>query len=511
MRKTFYGLCVSAALAAFPAWSQQYQLAHNAAPGNPKAVASDKFAELVDQKTDGRVKIAVGESAQFGDDVEAITSMRLGTLAFAANSQGSTSSVVPEFAVLGLPFLFQSLPQAWKVLDGPVGEQLAAASEKQGLVLLALWDNGIRQISDNVRPIEKPEDLEGIKLRTPPDPMTVDIFTALGANPTPMAFSELYIALQQGVVDGQENPLMNIYSSKLYEVQKYISMTGHKYEATPVFASKVVFDTFSPEDQQAIRDAAAEAGKLNREMSQQADEELRGKMEEAGVKFNAVDPAPFVEATKPVYDKWHDQFPDLVDLVKEEAAKAAGGLVMATAPLREAGPPASFPIRMVDSAVTYAATSISIAALVAMFAALFAEVVVRYLTKQSLGWPTELPNFMFPWLIMAGIVLAAQHGAHIAVTLTLGLIGRGAQRALLVAMHAVIALTFLYLTWVGLDVIKIAGGEVYPVTGISANWAYLALIAGFAGIGVTALTTVGRVATAADPMTVRTHHAEEEL
>ena len=148
------------------------------------------------------------------------------------------------------------------MLDGPVGEQLAADAKAKGLVLLALWDNGIRHTSNNVRPIGKPEDLAGVKVRTPPDPMTVDIFKALGANPTPMAFSELYIALQQGVVDGQENPLMNIYSSKLYEVQKFISLTAHKYEATPLFASAVVFNTLPKADQQAVLDAAAEAGRM---------------------------------------------------------------------------------------------------------------------------------------------------------------------------------------------------------------------------------------------------------
>jgi TRAP-type transport system periplasmic protein len=313
MKHLLAALAVGATLVAAPAWSQQVlRLAHNAAPGNPKAEASLKFAELVAQKTSGRVKIEVGASAQYGDDVEALTSMRLGTLAFSANSQGSTSGVIPQFAVLGLPFLFQDLPQAWKVLDGPVGEQLAADAKAKGLILLALWDNGIRHTSNNVRPIEKPEDLAGVKVRTPPDPMTVDIFKALGANPTPMAFSELYIGLQQGVVDGQENPLMNIWSSKLYEVQKFISLTAHKYEATPLFASALVFSTMPKADQQAVLEAAAEAGKLNREMSQKADNELRGKMEEAGVKFNTIDPAPFAAKTKPVYDKWQAQFPDLV-------------------------------------------------------------------------------------------------------------------------------------------------------------------------------------------------------
>ena len=228
-----------------------------------------------------------------------------------------------QFAVLGLPFLFQDLPQAWKVVDGPVGEQLAKHAKDKGLVLLGLWDNGIRHVSNNVRPITKPEDLAGIKLRTPPDPITVDIFKELGANPTPLPFSELYIALQQGVVDGQENPLMNIFSSKLHEVQKYISLTGHKYESTPLFASAVVFNTLSKADQQAVRDAAAEAGKLNRELSQKADQELPAKMEAAGVKFNKVDPAPFAAKTQAVYDKWQKQFPELVTLVKKEAAAAA--------------------------------------------------------------------------------------------------------------------------------------------------------------------------------------------
>lgn len=322
MNKLLSGLCLAALLTTAPAWSQSLQLAHNAAPGNPKAEASNLFAELVAKKTEGRVEIVVGESAQFGDDVEALTNMRLGTVAFSANSQGATSGVVPEFGVVGLPFLFEDLPQAWTVLDGPVGESLAEAAEAKGLVLLALWDNGIRHVSNNTRPIEKPEDLQGIKLRTPPDPITVEIFEALGASPTPLPFSELYIALQQGVVDGQENPLMNIYSSKLFEVQKYISLTAHKYETTPLFASKAVFDTFSPEDQAAIRAAAAEAGQLNREMSQKADTELRAQMEAAGVAFNEVDPAAFIEKTKTVYEEWRGQFPDLVDLIQAEAAKA---------------------------------------------------------------------------------------------------------------------------------------------------------------------------------------------
>lgn len=305
-----------------PAMAQQFQLSHNAAPGNPKSDASLLFSDLVKERTDGRVVIDVGGSAQFGEDAEALTNMRLGTLAFSANSQGTSSAVVPELAVLGLPFLFDSLPQAWKVMDGPIGEKLAAAAEAQGLVILAFWDNGIRQTSNNVRPVNAPGDLAGLKIRTPPDPITIDIFTALGANPTPLAFSELYIALQQGVVDGQENPLINIHSSKLYEVQKYISLTGHKYEATFLIASKLIWDSYSPEDQEIIRAAALEAGEFNRQRSLSDEAKLRETLEAEGVTFNELDSAPFQEATKPVYDAWRAQFPELVDEIVAAAAAA---------------------------------------------------------------------------------------------------------------------------------------------------------------------------------------------
>ncbi len=300
---------------------QTLQLTHSAAEGNPKWDASELFAELVEEGTDDALVVDVGGNSQYGDDMEALTQMRMGTLAFSSNSQGTTSSVVPQFSVLGLPFLFDSLPTAWKVMDGEVGDELKKLAEEQNLVLLALWDNGIRHVSNNVHPIETPEDLDGLKIRTPPDEMTVDIFEALGANPTPMNFSELYIGLEQGVVDGQENPLMNIYSSKLHEVQDYISLTGHKYESTPLLMSKAVWDTLTPEQQEVIQEAAVEAGEFNRQASLQADEDLRKEMEEAGVAFNEVEKQPFIEATSSVYDLWREEYPELVEMVVNAAQR----------------------------------------------------------------------------------------------------------------------------------------------------------------------------------------------
>jgi tripartite ATP-independent transporter DctP family solute receptor len=322
MNKLLMTAAVSLAFAVSSAFAQQVlRLSHNAAPGNPKDVGSLKIAELVEKKTNGRIKVDVAGASRYGDDVESLTNMRLGSLALSTNSQGSVSNIVPEYGLLGLPFLFRDLPHAYKVIDGPIKGKLDELSRKKGLVLLALWDNGIRHTSNNKRPINKPEDLAGLKLRTPPDPMTIDIFTALGANPAPLSFSELYIALQQGVMDGQENPLMNIWSSKLHEVQKFISFTGHKWESTPILCSKKIWDGLSKEDQKALLEAAEEAGQMVREMSMKSDAELYQKMKDFGIQFNEVDKAPFIAKTKPIYDKWAKQYPEFTKLIMDEAAK----------------------------------------------------------------------------------------------------------------------------------------------------------------------------------------------
>lgn len=168
-------------------------------------------------------------------------------------------------------------------------------------------------------------------------------------------------------------------------------------------------------------------------------------------------------------------------------------------------------VKWVDSLIAVTSSVIAISALVIMFASLMAEVIVRYFTNQGMGWPTELPSLLFPWLVMSGVVLAAQRGQHIAVTAINHLLGRTGNRILMLALQALVGSTFFYLAWVGLDVIEITGSEVYPVTGISARWAYLALIVGFVGLGITAMTTCVRLLMASDPLSVRTHHIEEDV
>ncbi|WP_298212959.1 TRAP transporter substrate-binding protein [Acidovorax sp.] len=298
-------------------------LGHNAAPGNPKALGAIYFAEQMAARSSGRITVQVAGAAQLGDDQTMLTAMRTGTLDMSVNSQGPVSAVVPEAAALGLPFLFSSLPQAWKLLDGPIGKELAHKFEAKNLVVLAWWDNGIRQTTNNKRPVTKPDDLKGMKIRTPADPATVDLFEAMGASTQQINFSELYVAIQQGVVDGQENPLANIHSSKLYEVQKYLSLTRHKYESMPFLMSGISWKKLSEADRKLVSDVAAEAATYERKLMLESDEKLIGEFRKMPtVTVNEPDLAPFKAATAKVWDKWEAApVGDFVKKLRAEAAK----------------------------------------------------------------------------------------------------------------------------------------------------------------------------------------------
>ena len=279
-------------------------LGHGNPVGSPRHDAAVKFAEVAKAKSGGRIEVTVAPSAQLGDDAAMVTALRTGALDISANSQGAVANTVPEYAAFGMPFLFADLQQAWKTMDGPAGKELADKSAEKGLVVLGYWDNGIRHMSNSKRPLLKPEDLKGLKMRTPPDSVTVDIMQAVGAEAQQIKFSELYVALQQGVVDGQENPLTNIASAKLNEVQKYISLTGHKYEMTPFLMSKRTWDRLSAADRKAIQEAAAEATALQRKLAKEADDSLVSELKAKGVQIDNVDKAAFQKATAPVVTKW---------------------------------------------------------------------------------------------------------------------------------------------------------------------------------------------------------------
>ena len=303
-RRTVLATAMLAVTGFASAQSLKLTLGHGAAPGNPRHEAAVKMAEVAKAKSNGRIEIQVAPSAQLGDDAAMVTALRTGALDISANSQGAVANAVPEYAAFGMPFLFSSLEQVWKMLDGPIGKELADKSAEKGLVVLGYWDNGIRHMSNSKRALSKPEDLKGLKMRTPPDAVTVDIMQALGAEAQQIKFAELYVALQQGVVDGQENPLMNIHASKLYEVNKFISLTGHKYEMTPLLISKRTWDRLNDADRKILQEAAAEATQMQRKLSKESDDKLLVDLKAKGVQINTVDKTPFAKATSNVDDKW---------------------------------------------------------------------------------------------------------------------------------------------------------------------------------------------------------------
>jgi tripartite ATP-independent transporter DctP family solute receptor len=308
-RKTFVYTLLAAAVAmtlplAAQAQAIKLTLGHGAAVGNPRHEAALKFAELVKAKSGGRIEVQVAPSAQLGDDAAMVTALRTGALDMSANSQGAVSNAVPEYAAFGMPFMFSTSAAAFKLLDGPLGKELADKSAEKGLILLGTWDNGIRQITNSKRPITKVEDVKGLKLRVPPDATLVDITTALGAEAQQIKFAELYVALQQGVVDGQENPLANIHASKLYEVQKYLALTNHQFQMTPFLISKRTWDKLSDADKKAVQEASTEATLLQRKLASEADEKLLADLKTKGVQVTTVDKAAFAKATAPVDDKW---------------------------------------------------------------------------------------------------------------------------------------------------------------------------------------------------------------
>jgi tripartite ATP-independent transporter DctP family solute receptor len=308
-RKTFFHtlLALTAATAlpvAAQAQAVKLTLGHGAAPGNPRHEASVKFAEVVKAKTNGRIEVQVAPSAQLGDDAAMVTALRTGALDMSANSQGAVANAVPEYAAFGMPFLFSNAAAAFKLLDGPLGKELADKSAEKGLIALGFWDNGIRQMTNSKRPVTKVEDLKGLKMRTPPDTVLVEIMQALGAEAQQIKFAELYVALQQGVVDGQENPVVNFYASKLYEVQKNLALTNHQFQMTPFLMSKRSWDKLSDADKKAVQEAAAEATTLQRKLSQESDDKLLAELKAKGVQVTTVDKAAFAKATAPVTDKW---------------------------------------------------------------------------------------------------------------------------------------------------------------------------------------------------------------
>jgi tripartite ATP-independent transporter DctP family solute receptor len=270
--------------------------------------------------------VQVYANAQLGDDVRATEAVRMGTLEMVTTSASPLTGLVPEFNVFDLPFIIPSEKAADAIFDGPIGAKLAAALEAKGIKLLAYYENGFRQLTNSAREVKNPADLKGLKIRTMQNPIHLEAFRAMGANPTPMPFSEVFTALQQKTIDGQENPIPTIWLSKFYEVQKFVSLTGHVYGPHIMLIGKKLWDSFPAADQKIIADAAQESAVYQRSINRKMNRDFVDNLRKAGVTVTELTPEQhkaFVDACASVYTTWEPKIGKaLLDEFRATVSKA---------------------------------------------------------------------------------------------------------------------------------------------------------------------------------------------
>ncbi|SJZ66948.1 TRAP transporter substrate-binding protein [Consotaella salsifontis] len=272
--------------------------------GYPTVEAMKYMGEVLKEKTGGRIEVQVFDSHQLGEEKETIEQTKFGVIDLDRVSFAPMNNIVPETSVVCLPYVFSSVESFRKVMDGPVGEEVLKAFEPKGYIGLAVYDSGARSFYNSKRPIKTLEDMKGLKIRVQQSDLFLDMVKALGANPTPMAYGEVYSGLQTGLIDGAENNWPSYESSHHYEVAKYFSLDQHAQCPEVLMMSKISYDKLPAEDQQAVRDAAKESVKKMRELWDAQEEKSRKIVEESGVQINDVDKAPFQEAMAPIYDKY---------------------------------------------------------------------------------------------------------------------------------------------------------------------------------------------------------------
>ena len=273
---------------------------------HPVSMGVRKFAEIVAAKSGGKMQVKEFPSNQLGTEQQQTSALQGGVQEMQSPATTSLVGIVKDFGVIDFPFTVSNHPQAFALVDGPLGKALLEKLPEKGLIGLAYWDLGFRNVTNSKRPITKPEDLEGLKLRVIPNPVFLDTFNAFKANPVPMSFSELYTALETKTVDGQENPYSVILSNKFYEVQKFVSATNHVYGTNIILVSKKFWDKLTPAEQKILQDAALEARDYQRQVSRAAADKAVGELQAKGMQFNEVAAAQqerMRQIAKPVVDK----------------------------------------------------------------------------------------------------------------------------------------------------------------------------------------------------------------
>jgi TRAP-type transport system periplasmic protein len=299
------GLAFASAANAQTTLKMNISIQQNSHYGN----AIDAFAREVEKRTAGRYKVQNFYAAALGAERESIEAVQLGTLDFVMTSTGPIPNFVPEVSILDIPFLFRDYTHARAVLDGPIGQEMLTKFDGKGFKALAWAENGFRHMTNNKHPVHAPADLKGLKLRTMENPVHIQAYKGFGLIPTPMAISEVFTALQQGTVDGQENPISSIQGQKFDQVQKHLSLTGHVYSPAVILMNKGQWEKLSASDKQAFLDAAKEAVKVNRARIEDDERNGVAYFRSKGMEVvETVDKSKFQDALKPVFAEFNKKF-----------------------------------------------------------------------------------------------------------------------------------------------------------------------------------------------------------
>jgi tripartite ATP-independent transporter DctP family solute receptor len=299
----------------------ELKFGHVGTPGSLFALSADEFAQRANLRLRGRATVVVYGASQLGDDTEVMQKIRLGTVDFALPST-VMSTLVAEFGLFEMPYIVKDREHMKRIKTEVFWPTLAPLAEKAGYKVLGVWENGFRQITNNVRPIVTPEDLKGLKLRVPKGKWRLKIFEDYGAAPIAMGFSEVYAALQAGVIDGQENPVTQIVSAKFQEVQKFLSLTDHVYTPAYFVVSPRRWESWSPEVRDALLETAREMESFVQETAAREDTSGLEKLKTAGIKVNVPDRPAFISASKPAYDQFSAEVPGGRELIERCQALA---------------------------------------------------------------------------------------------------------------------------------------------------------------------------------------------
>jgi TRAP-type transport system periplasmic protein len=294
--------------------------------GSPMVMGAERFAQIVSARSGGKIKINLFPAGQLGNDQFHISGVPGGTIDIAAMNSGVMASQLPTFAIFDFPFMFANEKEADAVLDGPFGKKMHSNLEDKGIIGIAYWELGFRNMTNSKRPINRVEDVAGLKMRVIPNPIHLDWVRALDANPTPLPFPELYGALENKAVDGQENPIPLIRTNKFNEVQRHLAITRHIYSPQSVIISKKIWDTMTADEKKLMLDAGAEAGLLQRRLSREAVSKDLEELRKAGMQvteFSPTETLRFVDKVKPVIAKYAANVgPEVVNDFLSELAKA---------------------------------------------------------------------------------------------------------------------------------------------------------------------------------------------